>query len=62
MSPPLSSLARDFFERILNSQDKISHLRGLVQANPPTYETEWLDFKGAKDLPDAGQIGPIASA
>jgi hypothetical protein len=41
--PP--SLARELFDRILAPADKILYLRGLINSTPPTFETDWLDFK-----------------
>jgi hypothetical protein len=43
MSSP--SLARDFFDRIVNSADPAAAIRGLVDPANPTVETDWLDFK-----------------
>jgi hypothetical protein len=43
MPPP--SMARDFFEQIRTAPDHIAFIRGLVNSAPPTYETDWLDFK-----------------
>lgn len=39
------SLARDWFQGFLHSSDKVAFLRGLVNSNPLTFETEWLEFK-----------------
>jgi hypothetical protein len=43
MPPP--SLARSFFDQIRAAPDSVAFLRGLVSSTPPTYETDWLDFK-----------------
>lgn len=40
------SLARDFFEQITQCADPIAAIRGLVTSSPPTFETDWRDFKG----------------
>jgi hypothetical protein len=42
---PTPSLARNFFEQMRASPDKVAFIRGLVNSTPPTYETDWLDFK-----------------
>ncbi len=39
------SLARSFYQRFLASADRIAFLEGLVNSSPPTFETEWLEFK-----------------
>src|SRR5579872_4218522 len=43
MPPP--SLARNFFDEIRNAPDSVAFIRGLVNSTPPTFETDWLDFK-----------------
>jgi hypothetical protein len=43
MPPP--SMARSFFEQIRTATDPVAFIRGLVNSTPPTYETDWLDFK-----------------
>jgi hypothetical protein len=45
--PPthMPSLARSFYQRFLEAPDAVAFLEGLVNANPPTVETEWLEFK-----------------
>jgi hypothetical protein len=42
---PKPSMARNFFDQIRSAPDPIAFIRGLVNSNPPTYETDWLDFK-----------------
>jgi hypothetical protein len=42
---PPPSLARTFFEQITQTPDPVAFLRGLVNSDPPTVETDWLDFK-----------------
>jgi hypothetical protein len=44
-----------FFEQIKKSIDAVGFLRALVNSNPPTTETSYLDFKGACVPPRAGQ-------
>jgi hypothetical protein len=39
------SLARDWFQGFLDALDKVAFLRGLVNSDPLTFETEWLEFK-----------------
>jgi len=43
-----SSLTRAeiFFDSIVAADDAFAHISGFVNSSPPTYETEWLDFKG----------------
>src|SRR5262245_4101274 len=45
MPPP--SLARDFFDGIVNSTDPVAAIQGLVSPDPAKTkaETDWLDFK-----------------
>ena len=45
MSRKEPSLAREFYERFLTSPNRPTFLRGLVNSNPLTFETEWLEFK-----------------
>ena len=62
------SLARELFEQIKlhpGQPDSVAYVRGMINAAAPTFETEYLEFKGgtAKDgglLPD-GQIKRIWS-
>jgi hypothetical protein len=44
---PTPSLARDFFDRIVNSADPVGAIQGLISTDPAktTAETDWLDFK-----------------
>jgi len=53
MPPP--SMARDFFEQIRNAADPTAFIRALANSSPPTYETDWLDFKAqlSPNLKDA---------
>jgi hypothetical protein len=48
---PLPSLARDFFDRIVNATDPVAAIRKLIDLEAPTFETDWLDFKGEPDNP-----------
>jgi hypothetical protein len=49
-NPP--SNAQDLFDRLTAQPDAFARISALVNSNPPTYETEWLDFKGASRIPD----------
>jgi len=41
------SLARDYFQQIANKGNRaFEFLQGLIDAHPPTFENDWLDFKG----------------
>ncbi len=42
------SQAKDFFEKV--KQGKNSFLESLINSTPPTFEADWLDFKGAEKL------------
>jgi hypothetical protein len=44
MPPP--SIARNFFEGIVNASDPVAAIRGLINSSPPTVERDWLEFKG----------------
>lgn len=50
------SLARDFYDRIVKASDPVVVIRGFVGSSPPTFETDWLDFKGqpSSNLNDKG--------
>ena len=41
-----SSAAQSYFDQITSAADPAGFLALLVGATPPTFETEWLDFKG----------------
>jgi hypothetical protein len=41
----MPSLARSFYQRFLAAPDRVAFLEGLVNSSPPTFETEWLEFK-----------------
>ena len=43
MPPP--SQARQFFDDIVASPDPVGAVRRLIDSDPPTAETDWLDFK-----------------
>jgi hypothetical protein len=43
------SLALDFFSRIQQAGDRFGVLSALVNASPPTFECDWLDFKVGDD-------------
>jgi Putative DNA-binding domain len=49
---PSSSLAYEFFKALTEDANPYSNISALVSSQPPTFETEWLDFKGADHLPD----------
>jgi hypothetical protein len=55
------SLAQQFFDyfRSLPQADQLRRLHAMVNSTPPTFETEWLDFKG---MPQAQDIGDIWSS
>jgi hypothetical protein len=38
-------MARSFFDQMCSAPDPVAFIRGLVNSTPPTYETDWLDFK-----------------
>ena len=39
------SLAKSFYQRFLAAPDRVAFLDALVNSSPPTFETEWLEFK-----------------
>lgn len=40
------SAARQFFDDVFTQEDPFAYLAAFVGSDPPTFETEWLDFKG----------------
>ncbi len=46
------SLAQQFFDRARQPEHGCGFLRSLVQSQPPTFESDWLDFKGVSKTPD----------
>ncbi len=44
------SHAKEFFQKV--TLEGIPFLKSLIGADPPFFETDWLDFKGAQDLKD----------
>jgi Putative DNA-binding domain len=43
---PAPTLARDFYDRIVTAPDPVEAIRNLIDLTVPTFETDWLDFKG----------------
>lgn len=41
----MASHAEEFFRQITTAPDPFAFLQGLTTSNPPTYESEWLEFK-----------------
>jgi hypothetical protein len=50
------SVPSAFFEQIFSSSDPFEFLSALVGSNPPTLETDWLDFKGNPQEKDTLKI------
>jgi hypothetical protein len=46
------SIANEFFLKITGDSDPVAAIKRLLNATPPTFETEWLDFKGAANDQD----------
>jgi hypothetical protein len=46
------SIAKEFFLKIIADQNPVAAIERLVNATPPVFETEWLDFKGAAQITD----------
>lgn len=46
------SIAREFFLNLTRDPDPVSAIQRLIGATPPTFETEWCDFKGAEKIDD----------
>ncbi len=42
------SAGRQFYDQIVGNSDPVGLLRSLVNSNPPTFENQWLDFKGGQ--------------
>ncbi len=53
------SRALDFFEQV--KTDGLPFLKKLTNSNPPTFETDWLDFKGGERLDDQRVVKKIWS-
>jgi Putative DNA-binding domain len=47
------SQAKNFFDQIFASSKPAQFLRSLISSSQPTFETEWLDFKGAEKISDS---------
>lgn len=47
-----NSSAHRFFDRMKESPDRLAFMRDLVNSASPTFEGEWLDFKGAAKCDD----------
>jgi Schlafen, AlbA_2 len=45
------SLAREFYHGLVNHSNPSEAIKALVRSDPPTFETEWRDFKGAERTP-----------
>jgi len=43
----MASAAKTYFDQITSHADPAGLLASLVDSSPPTFETEWLDFKGS---------------
>jgi hypothetical protein len=52
MSLTNPSLGLEFFEKFRAQPDRAAFLAGLINSASPTFETEWLDFKGADRISD----------
>jgi hypothetical protein len=57
---PASSQALHFFQMIAHAERPAEYLRSLVKSNPPSFESEWLDFKGAAQLTATRQPPEVA--
>ena len=44
------SRALDFFQQV--KTEGLPFLKTLINSHPPTFETDWLDFKGGERLDD----------
>lgn len=47
---PAPSIAKRFYEQLLAQPEPFAHAMAWVNANPPTVETEWLDFKAGHEI------------
>ena len=43
-----------FFEKLKDKKndDSVTFIKNLISSSPPTYENDWLDFKGAEKIHD----------
>jgi hypothetical protein len=48
------SNARNFFNKLTRDSNPSAAIQRLVNATPPVFENEWLDFKGAAQINEAG--------
>ncbi|WP_439628200.1 AlbA family DNA-binding domain-containing protein [Gemmata sp.] len=46
-----NSLAREFFESLVNVPDRVAAIEKLVNSDPPTTENDWFDVKGEPSEP-----------
>lgn len=46
------SIAEEWFTRLKNEANQAAYLKSLVNSTPPTFEAEWIDFKGAERIED----------
>ncbi len=46
----ISSLAHEFFNAVHKNPQPYAKLSALIASQPPTFETDWLDFKAAAQL------------
>jgi schlafen family protein len=56
------SLARDFFDQVVNKgPNAFAFLESLTKTTPPTFESDWLDFKGWWPTLDNNKVKEIWS-
>jgi len=59
--PIRPSIGKELFEKIVlhpGYPDTVALLNGMVNSNPPTFEDEYLEFKGATDPTTSREIDP----
>jgi len=54
MENVITSQAKEFFNKIndMNDADGFQFIKNLINTESPTYESDWIDFKGAEQLDD----------
>jgi predicted HTH transcriptional regulator len=45
-------LPRQFFQNLCSAADPVGFIRSLSNSNPPSFESDWLDFKQQPQPPD----------
>src|SRR5688500_17818969 len=49
--------ARAIYDSVINADDPLTHIRSWISSSPPTFESEYLEFKG-RPVPKDGDPDP----